>query len=117
MDFKLKKPCDMCPFRTDCLRSWLGERRSREIAESIADHQQSFPCHKTIDYSEDDEGNEYRGLENSHHCAGSLILLEKIERPGQMMRIGERLGFYDRHALKMDAPVFDSIEDFIEHHS
>ena len=106
----------MCPFRTDCVKGWLGERRAQEIADSITTLQQSFPCHKTIEYGDDDHGNETHGLENSHHCAGSLILLEKIEQPGQMMRIGERLGFYDRHALDMTAPVFDSVEEFIKRH-
>lgn len=30
------------------------------------------------------------------HCAGAMIVLEHEERPNQIMRIAERLGFYDQ---------------------
>jgi hypothetical protein len=43
-----------------------------------------------------------------------MILLEKLGRPNQWMRIGERLGLYDPRQLKMDAPVFDTFEAMIE---
>ena len=46
-----------------------------------------------------------------------MILLEKIERPNQLMRIMERLGFYDREKLDMTAPVFDTPKEFIAHHT
>lgn len=52
--------------------------------------------------------------DDSRHCAGALILLEKIERPSQMMRIAERLGIYDRFKRDMDAPVYESFERMIE---
>ena len=55
--------------------------------------------------------------EDSQHCGGALILLEKIESPNQMMRIMERMGGYDRHKLKMDADVFDDQYAFIDHHA
>ena len=48
------------------------------------------------------------------HCAGALILLEKLNLPSQMMRIAERLGMYDRRKLDMLAPVFDSFVAMIK---
>lgn len=31
--------------------------------------------------------------------------------------IAERLGLYDRFILDMDSPVFDDLDQFVEHHS
>lgn len=111
MGFNLKKPCAMCPFRTDSLKGWLGENRAEEIADSITRLQQSFPCHETTGAKGKVPAS------GEQHCAGALILLEKIEQPNQMMRIAERFGKYDRNALDMDAPVFDEVECFIDHHA
>lgn len=115
MKYDMTKPCEHCPFRTDCLKGWLGEARAEEIAESITDLQQVFPCHKTTG-EEDDEGNHVPHADEQH-CAGAMILLEKLNRPNQMMRICERLRIYDRSKLDMKAPVFDEVEEFIEHHA
>jgi hypothetical protein len=41
-------------------------------------------------------------------------VLERMEQPSQMMQICERIGLYDARKLDMDAPVFDSLEDWIE---
>lgn len=67
-----------------------------------------FSCHKLNSWHDEDEVTE------EQHCAGAMIVLEKMERPNQMMRIAERLGLYDRSKLKMDAPVFEDMEQFIE---
>lgn len=75
--------------------------------------QGTFACHKTTKPSEYDD-HEMVTTDKSEHCAGVLILLEKIEQPNQMMRIAERLGMYDRTKLEMDSPVFDDPDDFIE---
>lgn len=61
----------------------------------------TFTCHKTI------------SAPKQEHCAGALIMLEKINLPNQMMRISERLRLYNRKELKYDAPVFDNFGDFI----
>lgn len=108
----MKKPCPHCPFRTDCLKGWLGAARAEEIAESITDRQQTFPCHETCSH----EDGEHIPTDEEQHCAGAMILLEKINRPNQMMRIAERLRMYDHTKLDMTAPVFDDVEDFIDHH-
>ncbi|KQR22894.1 DUF6283 family protein [Deinococcus sp. Leaf326] len=106
MKYDLTQPCPDCPFRTDCREGWLGGDRAAEIAQAITQHQQTFTCHKTLPESA-----------NSQHCAGAMILLERLNRPNQMMRIMERFGGYDRARLRMDAPVFKSVAAFIRHHN
>lgn len=110
MNHNLKKPCANCPFRTD-IKPFLKMERAQDIVDSIVGMQQSFPCHKTVDYSEHSEGVE---TSKSEMCAGAMIMLEKINEPTQMMRISERLGMYDFTRLDMSAPVFDTPEDFVE---
>ena len=109
MNYALKRPCAKCPFRCD-IWPFLTTARAEEISDSLI--QSEFPCHETLDYNtEDGEPAETR---QTGHCAGALIMLEKMEQPSQMMRICERLGMYDRHRLDMNAPVFEDSEDFIQ---
>lgn len=115
MKFEMTKPCKNCPFRTDCRKGWLGKNRAKEISFAILEQQGTFPCHKTVDYdSEDGEGITHQ---DSQHCAGAMIMLEKMQRPNQMMRIAERLGMYDYRKLVMDSPVFGNSTKFIQHHT
>lgn len=111
MNFNCKTPCKNCPFRSDKEPFITGER-AEEIVESL-ESGQSFPCHKTINYSGGEDGSV---TERSQFCAGALIMLEKMEQPNQMMRIGERLGLYDHRKLDMNAPVYDSGDDMIDSH-
>lgn len=104
--YDMTSPCPKCPFRSD-IPAFLTAARVREIEESLK--RAEFPCHQTLDYETDD--GEPVETKNTKHCAGALILLEKLERPSQMMRICERIGLYDRRKLKMDAPVFDSFRE------
>ena len=108
MKYNLKRPCAKCPFRTD-IPAYLRPERAQEIVNALVTSE--FPCHETIDYSDDSDGRE---TAKTAHCAGALIMLEHMEQPSQMMRICERLGFYDRTKLDMNAPVFTDAEDFIE---
>lgn len=112
MKFTMTKPCTKCPFRTDVV-PYLNRARVEEIAHSIADLDQSFPCHKTTEFDGD---GEYIPQSEEQHCAGAMILLEKYENPNQLMRIAERIGCYDMQKLDMDAPVFDTWEDMADHH-
>lgn len=109
MSYTLTTPCDNCPFRHD-IPGYLTAERVEDIERSLVNAE--FPCHKTTEF---DEEGEVMHTGKEIHCAGALILLEKIERPSQMMRIAERLGMYDRRKLNMDAPVFDSFEDMQDH--
>lgn len=113
--FTLKRPCKNCPFRTDCLPGWLGRERAEEIAESL--NQKSFECHETTEFSTDSDDYEQIKTGKEKHCAGALIMREKMDAPGQMIRIARRLGLYGRFKLKMDSKVFADSDEFIEHHS
>lgn len=106
--YTMTTPCDNCPFRND-VNPYLTSDRVIEIMESL--ERSEFPCHKTTEFDDDGE-SAHSGDEI--HCAGALILLEKLEQPSQMMRIAERLGMYDRTKLDMAAPVFDDWDEMIE---
>ncbi len=107
-EYGLVRPCAHCPFRTD-VPAYLTPERVEEIARSLV--RSEFPCHETT--GEEDEDGHRRQGDNEQHCAGALILLEKIEEPSQMMRIAGRLRMYDPKKLDMEAPVFDSFEEML----
>lgn len=103
MHYKMRTPCDACPFL----------KGSGFTLASLKRHSSGeFACHKQCDL--DDETGEYKQKANgkSAHCAGALIFLEKRGEPHQMMRICERLGMYDHTKLNMDAPVGTVASDF-----
>ena len=108
--YRLTRPCAKCPFRAD-IDPYLLPGRIDELERSL--RYGEFYCHETTDQSQLDDGaddDHYNPDGGEAHCAGALILLEKIERPSQMMRVCERIGLYDRTKLDMKAPVFDSWE-------
>ena len=98
MNYDLKRPCAECPLlRGSPLNKTLPRERIRSFAQG------EFPCHKTAKITE--EG--YEKTRDSSHCAGALIALEKAGTSHQMMRISERLGFYDHTKLDMTSDVID----------
>jgi hypothetical protein len=120
--YSMTSPCNNCPFRTD-IPAYLTPERVEEIQEGLV--RSEFYCHKTTKHGdeeydeevEDDDGagsRDYLRKGGEKHCAGALILLEKLEQPSQMMRIAERLRIYDARKLDMTAPVFDTFEDMVE---
>lgn len=109
MKFEMTTPCADCPFRTD-VKGYLRADRVREIRDSLLRDQGTFTCHKTTIPDPHDDSRRTDG-KNAQHCAGAMILLEKMNSPNQMMRIAERVQAYDRSKLAMDAPVFDSFTD------
>lgn len=111
MNFDLKTPCKDCPFRTD-VRGYITASRAREIIDAITSQQKTFACHKTTKH--DDDG-EHIPRDKEQHCAGATIFLERMDAPNQMMRIAERIGFYDRRKLDMAAPVFKTASAMISH--
>lgn len=110
--FALKRPCGDCPFRND-RAPFLDRDRAQDIADSL-EADASFHCHKTLDYDNEDGTPEV--TDASKHCAGALIILEREEKPNQMMRIGERLGMYERHHLDMASPVHESLASWVRAH-
>lgn len=97
MKYCLSDPCDQCPFLKKMKRGFTLRRLYSMIGQG------EFHCHKTGDH--DEETGNYVANEKSAHCAGALIFLERRNQANQMMRISERLGFYDRSKLNMKAPV------------
>jgi hypothetical protein len=118
MNFTMKKPCADCPFRSDKVFP-LHPDRARSILDGLLSGG-TFSCHKTVDYDRGDEDDEMEDDDchipsaEEQHCAGATILLEKLNRPNQMMRISERLGFYDRTKLDMEAPIYEDDDEMVE---
>lgn len=110
--YTLQSPCKDCPFRSD-VASYLEPERAQEIMNASCE-ESNFYCHKTIDYSEDGDG---QVTSKSRVCAGFLITMEKEGRANQPTRIAERLGIYDRTQLDMDAPTHDSMWEWVRSYS
>jgi hypothetical protein len=104
MKYDLRSPCSDCPFRTD-VRPYITVGRVAELPDV------PFSCHKTTTCK-----NRRNSHPDAQHCAGSLIIHEKMDRPHQMMRIAERLRMYDRTKLNMTAPVYNSFEEMMNAH-
>lgn len=97
MKFDLKKPCKDCPFIPgSCTNTTLSKRRITSIVTDI-ENDMSFSCHKTTD----------KPSSQHQHCAGAMIFLERENKPNQMMRFAERLGFYDHTKLEMDTKIIN----------
>ena len=105
--FTVTTPCAKCPFRID-VPSYLRPARIRQIADDIqAD--QTFWCHQTVDHDEDGDSAIGR---KARVCAGMMATVENEGRPGQGMRVGERLGLYSPDSLDPEAPVYGSVEEW-----
>ena len=101
MKYNLTTPCDQCPFLIGSGFTW----------QALHGHAAGeFPCHKTCKL--DQSQHFVPRNDKTPHCAGALIFLEKQKRPHQMMRIGERLGMYDRTKLDMSAQVSGDQNDY-----
>lgn len=70
----MKEPCALCPYsKTNTL--WLHPERAEDFAYQAQNRYTDFPCHKTADLVEDDDGfGEYRRGEKSLTCCGFLTL-------------------------------------------
>lgn len=112
--YTLTSPCAKCPFRSDA-GPYLREERAREIADGLRAGGE-FTCHQTVDYKDNADGvTEGEIGKRARVCAGALITMEK-DKPNQMMRIAERLGLYVPEAMDMDAPVYDSLAQWVRAH-
>lgn len=115
MKYDLKKPCQNCPFLKGTPMRLLPERAKEVLDNMLSYNGGYFACHKT---TESDEEGDAQATTNSSHCAGALIFAEKQGNATQMMRIDERLGFYDHRVLMTDkntvALVFDDYDEAFE---
>lgn len=109
MKFDLYKPCHDCPFlKKGGIR--LTTERVDDICDSImqSSGNHTFPCHKTT--VEDGEG-ELVVAQESRHCAGAIIFMEKQEKSNNILRIMERLGVYDYKKFMEDEEAVQSVFD------
>lgn len=107
--FRLKKPCDNCPFVMSA-KNMFGLTRGRltDIFEAPA-----FQCHKTVDYSSDDE--EGRSGDKPAQCAGLIALHYKEQKMNQITQVAVRLIGYNPATID-STNVFASYEDCINYH-
>lgn len=89
--FALTHACKHCPFRTN-VPNYLNRRRKEDIATSL-ERGEEFVCHKTVDYSCSDDGDNADTQENSRACAGARSVAHKEGVVSQMEQIATRLGF------------------------
>lgn len=117
MRFDLTRPCGNCPFRSDKpfhmrpdrVREILGGEHGRAWWPTP-----SFPCHKTIEYGEDENGDEKITISaTAQQCAGVMAILHRENRPNDTMQIAERLGLWNPATLDPAAPFYKSTEDAI----
>jgi hypothetical protein len=91
----------------------LYPARKREIATALR-RGGMFPCHKSVDYSNDDGG---RTTRDSVWCAGALLTMENDPAgagaaENQLVRISQRLGMLDLEALQGKDRVFGSLREW-----
>jgi hypothetical protein len=101
MNYDMRQPCRECPYLIGSGFPW----------KSLIEHSSGeFACHMACELN--DKGEYEASRENTPHCAGALIFLEKQNTPHQMMRICERIGLYDRTKLNMQANVGSKPSDY-----
>ena len=115
--FKLKKPCDNCPFRKEN-GVILNPGRLESIAQGLIDDDMStFQCHKTVHNKKggdwDDEGN-YTPSGNESMCFGVMVYLHKKRRPSVGMRIGLATGMYSLKDIEAEKiHIIDDVSEAI----
>jgi hypothetical protein len=101
--FKLRKPCENCPFLKQGAIDLAPGRLDGIIEQLVTDDYSTFHCHKTVHGPKggdwDDEGN-YRASGDESMCAGAMIYLEKLGRTTVAMRLGRALGVYNPDRLR-----------------
>ena len=80
MSYFMKKPCKLCPFRMD-VKPYLTPERGEELAYSTQNSYNSFACHQTVEYDEeepeiDEDDNYHQSYDASKtkNCAGFLTM-------------------------------------------
>ena len=113
MNFKLSTPCANCPFLANISFS-LPKQRRAEIVYAVT-HDQTFACHKTTTWDEDETGESISVDKHDQHCAGVLIILHKNHqlRDNWRLRMAMMLGLFDEKKLNVAAPVFETLSAFV----
>jgi len=107
--FHLKQPCKDCPFvKGSTTNLVLSSERFENIVSSLHSDQ-VFRCHKTLDYSKEDENGHIPYEERNQFCAGAMVYLDKCDKHNAPMQIGIRLGMLDPTDLKGHDQVIDPL--------
>ena len=71
----VKKPCKTCPFNVK-VKPFLHPDRAYDIAASSFNPYNNFPCHNTIEYTDEEDcfGESVPNLANAKECAGFLTM-------------------------------------------
>lgn len=107
--FAIKKPCKDCPFLDESdMRHSLSEGRIESIIKDL-ESDRPFHCHKTVDYSLE-EDNAAAMVENASYCAGSLLYMENAGNRPIHMRLGVAFGLYDPKQLSGHDLIIKTLE-------
>lgn len=112
MQWKIKRPCEHCPFRRD-VPPYLTAARARGLARTLSDDLHWFACHETTGIK---NGKRVRAADRSH-CAGAAIVLYRAGLINVATRLAVALNLISMDDLKAPVPVFNSLEQFVAHHS
>jgi hypothetical protein len=115
MKWDLKKPCKNCPFvNTKDGIKFADRSRAEEIEEQAYRH--GFPCHLSAVHVEETdrcEGGFVFGP-NTQHCAGAtLVHLKDMDGSVPFQNLPEKQQDKIRDRLDWNAPVYESVEEFL----
>lgn len=109
--FALTHVCRNCPFRTD-IQQYLSPQRKEDIATALQ-HGEEFVCHKTVDYSDNSDCENYQeNQDKARACAGARSVAHKENIVSQMEQIATRLGFIVPIPHSTN-PTYNSFKDWI----
>jgi hypothetical protein len=111
MQFKIKRPCEHCPFRKD-RAPFLNTERAADLRDELRDDTRWFACHETTGVK---SGRRIKP-ENQSQCAGSMMVLHREGRPNVAMRLALLFNLITIEDLSAPAPVFKNLDEFAKHH-
>lgn len=112
MLWKIKRPCEHCPFRRD-VRPFLRNSFARQLTTELRNDMNWFACHETTGAT---NGKRIRAA-NQSHCIGAAIVLWRDGLVNLSTRLALHLNMITMDDLQRPAPVFDTLEEFEAHHS
>lgn len=112
MLWKIKQPCEHCPFRRD-VHPYLDPRHAQELADALSDDRNWFACHQTTGQT---RGRRVRP-EKQSHCIGAAIVLYRDHLINVATRLALAFNLISQTELDAPVPVFHSLKEFVTHHS
>lgn len=100
--FRLKRPCNNCPFRKTGGIELQPGRLDGIIRSLTEDDMTGFPCHKTThgEGTDEDEDGNYIANGKEAMCVGAMTYLHKIRQPTVAMRIAFAFGILNKERLE-----------------